>query len=183
MKNRLRLLTFLMTTPLLFLGGPTSVFAEQIKASDLTKKAPEKQPVSQPMQDFKGPIELLNAAKRGDTAAQLEVAILYEYGFNMPDNEVYALAWYLVAADNSAKAVTHRDKLLKKLSPAQVDRARTMSKTLAASIKPAPAPEKMPEPAPAPSEMPAATPGETPAMEPAMEPAAPTEVAPIPENQ
>lgn len=175
MNNRSLLLTFLLTAPLLALGGSATVLAEQIRASDLTKKEAEKQPVSVSMEDFKGPIELLNAAKRGDTAAQLEVAILYEYGFNMPDNEVYALAWYLIAADNSAKAATHRDKLLKTLSPAQVDRARKMSKTLAASIKPAPAPE----PAPMPSETPAATPGETPAME----PAPPVEVAPIPENQ
>lgn len=175
MKNRSLLLIFLLAAPLLTLGGSVTALAEQVRASDLTKKEAEKQPVSEPMQDFKGPIELLNAAKRGDTAAQLEVAILYEYGFNMPDNEVYALAWYMLAADSSAKAATHRDKLLKTLSPAQVDRARSMSKTLAASIKPAPAPEQ----APAPSEMPPAMPGETPAME----PTPPMEVAPIPENQ
>jgi len=181
MKNRLLLLTLLLTAPLLILGGPASVLAEQIKASDLTKKAPEKQPVSEPMQDFKGPVELLNAAKRGDTAAQLEVAILYEYGFNMRDNEVYALAWYLIAADNSTKAATHRDKLLKKLSPAQVDRARSISKSLAAGIKPAPAPP--PEQAPAPSETPPAMPGEAPAETPTMEQAPPAEIVPIPENQ
>lgn len=171
MKNRSLLLTFLLAAPLLTLGGSVTALAEQVRASDLTKKAAEKQAVSVSMEEFKGPIELLNAAKRGDTAAQLEVAILYEYGFNMPDNEVYALAWYLLAADSSTKAATHRDKLLKSLSPAQVDRARSMSKTLAASIKPAPAPEQMPEPAPTPSESPA------------MESAPPVEVAPIPENQ
>jgi len=175
MKNRLLLLTSLMAAPLFILGGSAPVLAEQIRASDLTKKAPEKQMVSEPMQDFKGPIELLNAAKRGDTAAQLEVAILYEYGFNMPDNEVYALAWYLIAAESSPKAATHRDKLLKKLPPAQVDRARSMSKTLAAGIKPAPAPEQLPAPSEEPPAMPAETPG--------MEQVPPAEIVPIPENQ
>lgn len=179
MKNRLLLLASLLVAPLFIPGGSTPALAEQVRASDLTKKAPEKQPVSEPMQDFKGPVELLNAAKRGDTAAQLEVAILYEYGFNMRDNEVYALAWYLIAADSSTKAATHRDKLLKKLSPAQVDRARSISKTLAASIKPAPAPEQVP----APSETPPAMPGEAPAETPTMEQAPPAEIMPIPENQ
>lgn len=80
--------------------------------------------------DFKGPQKLLEAAKSGDTAAQLEIAILYEYGFNMPDNEVYALAWYLLAADGSTKAAKHRDRLMEKLPSAKVAEAKKMSQTL-----------------------------------------------------
>lgn len=148
----------LLATFWILLVSPAVGWAAQVTATDLVKNK-DNQQVVEPVHEFKGPIELLNAAKRGDTAAQLEVAILYEYGFNMPDNEVYALAWYLLAADGSAKAVTHRDKLLDKLSPAEVERARGMSRTLASSIKPQPAP--------------AAPETETP----------PAEVEPAPQNQ
>lgn len=143
--------------------APVAVTAAEMKAADLPAMMSAKQPMQQ---DFKGPEELLNAAKRGDTAAQLEIAILYEYGFNMPDNEVYALAWYILAADGSAKAVAHRDRLMAKLSAQQVERAKIMSKTLVTGA-PMPAPESAP---PAPMEQPAPT------------EAPPTEIAPIPEN-
>jgi len=123
---------------------PISVQAEQVTAADLAKKA--KTPPASPIENFKGPIELLNAAKRGDTSAQLDIAILYEYGFDMPDNKVYALAWYILAADGSAKAVSHRDKLMSELSTKQVERAKAMSKTLVKEIpkQPKPAPQEIP---------------------------------------
>lgn len=124
---------------------PVTGSANQVRANDLVKEA-EKEPAAAPVHVFQGPDELIQAARRGDAAAQLEVAILYEYGFNMPDNEVYALAWYLLAAEGgSAKAASHRDKLLGKLSAGDVDRARGMSKTLAgAPADPAPAQQAAP---------------------------------------
>ena len=108
--------------------------------------------------DFKGPEKLLQAAKSGDAAAQLEIAILYEYGFNMPDNEVYALAWYILAADRSTKAATHRDRLVNKLSAAKVAEAKKMSQTLVSAGSQAPmgAPEAAPQTMPvAPDQSPA----------------------------
>lgn len=127
-------------------ASPVSVWAEQVTAADLAKEA--NNPVAgDPAQDFKGPIELLNAAKRGDTSAQLEIAILYEYGYDMRDNKVYALAWYILAADGgSAKAATHRDKLMAALSAKQVERAKAMSKTLVKEMpkQPVPAPQGAP---------------------------------------
>ena len=111
---------------------PVSTWAEQVTAADLAKKA--NTPAANPVEEFKGPVELLNAAKRGDAAAQLEIAILYEYGYKMPDNKVYALAWYILAADGSAKAAAHRDKLMSELSAQQVKRANAMSKTLVKEI-------------------------------------------------
>lgn len=103
---------------------------------------------------FAGPQKLLEAARRGDTAAQLEIAILYEYGFNMPDNEVYALAWYILAADGSAKAAKHRDRLLDKLPDAKVAEARKMSQTLAPTGNQSTmsTPEGVPQQAPSPPE-------------------------------
>ena len=124
---------------------PVSVWAQQVSAADLAKEA--KAPAGEdPTQNFKGPIELLNAAKRGDASAQLDIAILYEYGFDMPDNKVYALAWYILAADSSSKAAAHRDKLMSELSAKQVERAKAMSKALIKEMpqQPAPAPQAPP---------------------------------------
>jgi TPR repeat protein len=162
--------SLLITTILLTLVAPGSIWAAQVTATDLVKDKSE-QEVVEPMQEFKGPVELLNAAKRGDTAAQLEVAILYEYGFNMADNEVYALAWYLLAADGSSKAAAHRDKLINKLAPAQIDRARNLSKSLAASITPD---TNRPTGADT-SAQPTETPGP--------DPLPPAEIQPMPQNQ
>jgi len=131
----------IFATFLAVVACPVSGWAEQVTAADLAKQTSA--PPGNPVADFKGPIELLNAAKRGDASAQLEIAILYEYGYDMPDNKVYALAWYILAADSSAKAATHRDKLMAELSSAQVERAKAMSKTLVKEIpkQPMPAPE------------------------------------------
>ncbi len=111
---------------------PGTGSAAQVTAADLARQT-EKMPGTKSVQEFKGPDELLSAARRGDTAAQLEIAILYEYGFSMPDNEVYALAWYLLAADSSAKATKHRDRLIDKLPPAKVEEAKKISLTLTTS--------------------------------------------------
>jgi len=156
----------IFATLLCVVALPVSARAEQVTAADLAKKA-NTPPAADPAQDFKGPIELLNAARRGDAVAQLEVAILYEYGFDMPDNKVYALAWYMLAADSSTKAATHRDKLMSELSAKQVEQAKAMSNTLAKEMpkQAAPAPESAPStpmqaPAESPSESPAPTPEE-----------------------
>lgn len=151
----------LLAVSILVFALPVTGSADQVRANDLVNEA-EKEPAAEPMHVFQGPDELIQAARRGDAAAQLEVAILYEYGFNMPDNQVYALAWYLLAAEGgSAKAASHRDELIGKLSAGDVDRARGMSKTLATAARPA-APAQQTAPA-----------DETPSEE----------IAPIPEKQ
>jgi len=168
----------IFATLLCVVALPVSARAEQVTAADLAKKT-STPPSADPAQDFKGPIELLNAAKRGDPAAQLEVAILYEYGFDMPDNKVYALAWYILAADSSTKAAAHRDKLMSELSAKQVEQAKAMSNTLAKDMpKQVPAPSGTPSmPMPAPEESPAPAPEEA-APPPAEEPMP----APIPDE-
>lgn len=78
------------------------------------------------------PEDVLRAAQAGDTEAQVEMGILYEYGYHMKDNRISALAWYMKAAKRgNARATMYRDRLMKKLTPAEVDRARD----LAASLK------------------------------------------------
>jgi TPR repeat protein len=79
------------------------------------------------------PEDILRDARRGDPEAQVEMGILYEYGFRMKGNRVVALAWYLLAAEKgNARAIKYRDRLQHKLSAAQVDAARKQSKTLVA---------------------------------------------------
>lgn len=64
--------------------------------------------------------EIHRAAARGDIDAQLELGILYEFGFNMANNEVQALAWYMAAADGgNTRAAERRDILIGRLSSDQ----------------------------------------------------------------
>jgi hypothetical protein len=70
-------------------------------------------------------------AEQGNVDAQLEMGILYEFGFNMPKNNVTALAWYLRAADNgNALAVKRRDVLKTHLTPDEIDAAQKLSREL-----------------------------------------------------
>jgi TPR repeat protein len=99
---------------------------------------------------------LKRAATAGDVAAQYEVGVLYEFGFNMDNNLVPALAWYMVAADNGDdRAAKRRDLLSAQLNPAQVDEARKLKAELLAAApaeaRPQPPALAAPEVAPAPA--------------------------------
>lgn len=68
---------------------------------------------------------LRSAAAQGNVDAQYEMGVLYEFGFNMPDNLPSALAWYMAAADQGdARAIKRRDLLQGQLSAAEVEDAR-----------------------------------------------------------
>jgi TPR repeat protein len=86
---------------------------------------------------------LKRAATGGDTAAQYEMGVLYEFGFNMPDNLVPAFVWYSAAAEGGdERAAKRRDLLRGQLSPAQVEEAARMRAELVA--RPAAAPPAEP---------------------------------------
>lgn len=103
--------------------------------------------------------QLRQAATEGNAEAQLEVGILYEFGYNMPKNDITALAWYLRAADQgNVLAAARRDQLKSKMKPEDIDAAQKMSAGLVTAK-----PEKAETPAAAP-----ATPAPAPA-EPAKE--------------
>lgn len=103
-------------------------------------------------QDVDSLESLRAAAERGDAAAQLEMGILYEYGFNLPDNRPAALAWYLLAAEQgNARATERRDLLQARMTQAQIGEARR----LAATFVPRP-PRSEPAPTESPSSPPAA---------------------------
>lgn len=95
------------------------------------------------------------AAEAGQADAQLELGILYEYGFNKPDNLVPALSWYLRAAESGVPdAARRRDSLMGKLKPAEVEEAKRLAQTKTSAAPPlAPTPPA----APAPTEAPPAT--------------------------
>ena len=80
-----------------------------------------------------GLTDITNAAQRGDAEAQHELGILYEFGYGMANNQIAALAWYNVAAQNGhAKAAARRDILKARLSQADIDKAGGMSVRLLA---------------------------------------------------
>ena len=99
--------------------------------------------VAAPAAEWRGPQEVLRAAKAGDADAQLEMGILYEYGFFMPDHRPPALAWYILSAQQgNAKAARHRDRLQQKMNPSEISRAQELLPTLvsAQTRRQAPAP-------------------------------------------
>ncbi len=77
------------------------------------------------------PTDVLQAAQRGDQEAQLEMGILYEFGFFMPDHTVPALAWYMLSAEQgNQKAIKRRDLLMSRMSQSEIDQARSQSSQL-----------------------------------------------------
>lgn len=93
--------------------------------------------------------QLRAAAEAGKTDAQLELGILYEYGFRKPDHLVPALSWYLRAAESGqADAARRRDALMAKLKPSEVNEAKRLAQEKPSA---APAPKAEPQTAPVPT--------------------------------
>lgn len=114
-----------------------------------------------------GPDEMRRAAEQGDPEMQLELGILYEYGYGLKQNRVPALAWYTVAAEQgNARAAQKRDALKAHLTTAQIAEAERQAQVLRALIaknhaSPAPTVTDAPAP-PAPAQV--TVPVSTPAM-------------------
>lgn len=99
------------------------------------------------------------AAEAGNVEAQLELGILFHYGFNYPGNEIPALTWYMLAANQgNARAVGLRDQLMAKMTAQQIEEAVQQVTQFRPSGRP-PAPVSPPVAAPAAE--PAPAPGKT----------------------
>jgi len=130
--------------------------------------------------------DIRRAAEAGNAESQLELGILFQYGFNYKDNQIPALTWYILSANQgNAKAAKLRDALKAKMTEQDAgeaaDQAAKFKPTAAASAAPAavstPAAETK-EPAPTPAAQPAET--VAPAQPPSEPAAAPAE-SPAPE--
>jgi hypothetical protein len=96
--------------------------------------------------------QMRQAAEQGSADAQLDMGILYEFGFNMPKNSVTALAWYLRAVEQgSALAARRRDQIMSGMSPEEIEAAQKLSLELAQTPQATTTPPAA-EPAPAPTE-------------------------------
>ena len=102
-------------------------------------------------QDLASLERLRATAERGDAAAQLEMGILYEYGFSLPNNRIYALAWYSLAAEQGiARAIERRDLLQRRMPETEIAEARRFASDLAArrppdtNVPPAEVPSRSP---------------------------------------
>ena len=106
-------------------------------------------------QDLTSLEQMRQAAVQGSADAQLEMGILYEFGYNMPKNSVTALAWYLRAVEQgSALAARRRDQIMSGMKPEEIEAAQKLLQELAVQTPPATttAPAPAAEPAPAPTE-------------------------------
>ena len=85
--------------------------------------------------------DIRRAAEAGDTEAQLELGVLFQYGFNYKDNEIPALTWYMLSANQgNTKAVRLRDALKAKMSEKEVQEALEQAAQYKPSGKPVVAP-------------------------------------------
>jgi len=96
--------------------------------------------------------DIRRAAEAGDTEAQLELGILFQYGFNYKGNEIPALTWYMLSANQgNAKAVKLRDALKSKMIEKEVQEAMEQVSQYKPSAKPVATPAAAaPASAPAP---------------------------------
>ena len=71
-----------------------------------------------------GLTDTTTTAQRGDVEAQLELGILYEFGYGMANNQIAALAWYTLAAQQgNPKAAARRDILKARMPQGDIDKA------------------------------------------------------------
>lgn len=121
--------------------------------------------------------QMRQAAEQGNAEAQLEMGILYEFGYNFPKHNVSAMAWYLRAAEQGlAKAVERRDQLKSHLTAEELNEAQKLSaepvgkkteapvelpKTEPAVPAPMTSEQQAPAPQAAPAQAPAPVPAET----------------------
>ncbi|MBI3546520.1 MAG: sel1 repeat family protein [Gammaproteobacteria bacterium] len=91
--------------------------------------------------------EMRQAAEKGNPEAQMEVGILYEFGYNMPKNTVSALMWYVRSAEQgNVLAVKRRDQLKARMTAQEIDEAQKLA---SAPLTTAPPTAQAPMPAPA----------------------------------
>lgn len=110
--------------------------------------------------------DIRRAAESGDSRAQLELGILFDYGSGYKGNEIPALTWYTLSADRgNARAVTLRDALKARMSEKEVQEAmeqvaqfKPSGKSLAAPPAPPAPPEEIPATEPVSATPPAAAP-------------------------
>jgi outer membrane biosynthesis protein TonB len=126
-----------------------------------------------------------SAAEAGDAKAQLELGILFEYGFHYKDNEIPALTWYILSANQgNAKAARLRDALKAKMTEKEVQEAMEQAaqfKPTKPSAAPATEAPKQEQPSAASETMPAeSAPATAPSAVPETTPPAPVETAPAP---
>lgn len=121
--------------------------------------------------------QIRRAAEGGDAEAQLELGILFQYGFRLKDNEIPALTWYSISANQgNAKAARLRDTLMGKMNPKEVEEAMEQVKSFKA--KPLPPGTPTTPAAPAAPAMPESAATPAPPAAPEAPPAAPAEEAP-----
>ena len=74
---------------------------------------------------------ILVQAEKGNVQDQLVLGELYQYGFGLPDHNVPALAWYLIAARAGDAHARSRASLLEHtMSKAEIARARARAARL-----------------------------------------------------
>jgi uncharacterized protein len=67
------------------------------------------------------------AAAQGNAAAQINLGLLYANGQGVPQNDVKAYIWWDLAAVGSKDAAGNRDKVSRRMTPAQIAEAQRLA--------------------------------------------------------
>jgi TPR repeat protein len=71
---------------------------------------------------------LKQAATRGNIQAQSNLGVVFNRGRGIPQDEIKAYAWFTMAAkEGDVAAATNRDVAARKLTPAQLEQAKTLA--------------------------------------------------------
>jgi len=130
--------------------------------------------------------DIRRAAEAGNAEAQLELGILFQYGFNYKDNQIPALTWYILSASQgNAKAAKLRDALKAKMSEQDAGEAADQAaKFKPTVVAPSAAPAAVSTPAAETKEPAPTSPAETVLpVQPPTEPAAPPASEPAPAQE
>ena len=81
-------------------------------------------------QDYKEAVRLYRlSAEQGDASAQFHLGTFYEQGQGVSQDYVSAHMWWNLSGSNGhKKAVTNRNKVEKKMSPSQIEKAQEMAR-------------------------------------------------------
>ncbi len=86
-------------------------------------------------QDFAEAVKWYHkAAEQGYAAAQYNLGIMYGNGQGVPQDDAHAYMWFKLAAsryppgEDRVKAVKKRDKIAKRMTPAQISKAQRLAR-------------------------------------------------------
>ena len=72
--------------------------------------------------------EWIFLAKQGDVVAQFNLGLTFHEGRIVPQDYKTAMKWYILAAEQGDAAIINRERVIKLMTPSQIEQARKLAK-------------------------------------------------------